>query len=297
MTSRAHCCDLSGLLCTSYQVSKGAMISSGASHTTDAKPGALNVDNLVPGKCISTDQYVSKVKGWLSHTRRKEKSAHMYTGGTIFVDNIYSVMFVSNQQYNGEHDVFKSQLWKQHCKTMSHQTTEMSGASIYWTDQIYLLLWSFALQYAVDLWNHVPDIWSGLSIIDTFSGIINDQAHLLSVLVRGCPAYVLDLKLQDGKKFPKWSPQKRQGKFLGWSQSHALSVALVHNLCTDSTTPQFHTMMDDWFTMKAREGNNGDFVPPENWNNLLKMPSINVSAEWDTKIDGHYPDLDTKWPS
>ena len=34
---------------------------------------------------------------WLPHTRGKEKSVHMYTGGTVFVDNMSSAMFVSNQ--------------------------------------------------------------------------------------------------------------------------------------------------------------------------------------------------------
>eukprot|EP00957_Ditylum_brightwellii_P123584 9422199-Ditylum_brightwellii.AAC.1 len=40
-TSRAHCCDLSGLLCASCQLGKGARASSGARHTTDVKPRAL----------------------------------------------------------------------------------------------------------------------------------------------------------------------------------------------------------------------------------------------------------------
>eukprot|EP00957_Ditylum_brightwellii_P206493 15348691-Ditylum_brightwellii.AAC.1 len=71
--------------------------SSGASHTTDIKPGALDVDNLIPGQCVSTDQYASKVKGQLPHIRGEEKSVHMYTRGTIFIDNMSSVMFVSNQ--------------------------------------------------------------------------------------------------------------------------------------------------------------------------------------------------------
>eukprot|EP00957_Ditylum_brightwellii_P001209 94986-Ditylum_brightwellii.AAC.1 len=96
-TSRAHYCDLFGLLCASCQVGKGTKTSSGAIHTTDVKPGAFKVDNLIPGQHVSTDQYVSKVKGWLPHTRGKEKSAHMYMGGTIFVDNMTSVMSVSNQ--------------------------------------------------------------------------------------------------------------------------------------------------------------------------------------------------------
>eukprot|EP00957_Ditylum_brightwellii_P138950 10591131-Ditylum_brightwellii.AAC.1 len=63
----------------------------------------------------------------------------------------------------------------------------------------------------------MADIQSGLSPIDKFSGTVNDNIHLLSSHVWGCPTYVLDPKLQDGKKLPEWSPQKRGGQFLGWS--------------------------------------------------------------------------------
>eukprot|EP00957_Ditylum_brightwellii_P048754 3698987-Ditylum_brightwellii.AAC.1 len=56
-----------GQLVTSYshpnnKQSKGARTNFDAMHTTDVKPGALNVDDLVAGQCVSTDQYVSKVK-------------------------------------------------------------------------------------------------------------------------------------------------------------------------------------------------------------------------------------------
>eukprot|EP00957_Ditylum_brightwellii_P093331 7107276-Ditylum_brightwellii.AAC.1 len=86
---------------------KGTRTRSGARHTDDVKPGALKVQ--------------------LPHARGKEKSTHMYTGGTIFGDNMSSVMFVSNQQYHGYNGFFKSQLWEEQCKTMGQQPTEMSG--------------------------------------------------------------------------------------------------------------------------------------------------------------------------
>eukprot|EP00957_Ditylum_brightwellii_P001102 87781-Ditylum_brightwellii.AAC.2 len=48
----------------------------------------------------------------------------------------------------------------------------------------------------------MPDIQSGLSHIDKFSGTVNDNTCLLSAHVWECPTYVLDPKLQDGKKLP-----------------------------------------------------------------------------------------------
>eukprot|EP00957_Ditylum_brightwellii_P086595 6588831-Ditylum_brightwellii.AAC.1 len=83
--------------------------------------------------------------------------------------------------------------------------TMLLHAAIYWPDKTDFLCWPFALQYAADLWNHMPDIQSGLSPIDKFSGTVNDHTHFLSPHVWGCPMYVLDTKLQDGKKLPKWS--------------------------------------------------------------------------------------------
>eukprot|EP00957_Ditylum_brightwellii_P102839 7836790-Ditylum_brightwellii.AAC.1 len=78
------------------------------------------------------------------------------------------------------------------------------------------MIWPFALQYAVDIWNNMPEQQTGLSPIDKFSRIILDHTNLLNLHVWGCPAYVLDPMLQDGKKLLKWNPQKRSGQFLGW---------------------------------------------------------------------------------
>eukprot|EP00957_Ditylum_brightwellii_P032140 2436907-Ditylum_brightwellii.AAC.1 len=103
-------------------------------------------------------------------------------------------------------------------------------------------------------------MWLGLSPIDKFSDTVNDHTHSLSVHAWGCPAYMLDPTLQAGRKIPKWSPQKGQGQFLGWSQSHVLLVALVHNLHTGSITLQCHIVINTWFTIIAREGANEDFV-------------------------------------
>eukprot|EP00957_Ditylum_brightwellii_P066432 5043030-Ditylum_brightwellii.AAC.1 len=57
--------------------------------------------------------------------------------------------------------------------------TMLLHAAIYWPDKTDLLFWPFALQYVADLWNHMPDIQSGLSPIDKFSGTVNDHTHLL----------------------------------------------------------------------------------------------------------------------
>jgi hypothetical protein len=59
--------------------------------------------------------------------------------------------------------------------------------------------------------------------------------------------YVLDPKLQDGKKIPKWNCWAQQGQFLGFSDEHSLLVATVCHLTTDFVSPQFHVVFDDHF--------------------------------------------------
>jgi hypothetical protein len=63
----------------------------------------------------------------------------------------------------------------------------------------------------------------------------------------GCPAYVLDGDLQNGKKIPKWSSRSRVGIYLGYSPQHARSVGLILSTTTGLVSPQFHVRYDDEF--------------------------------------------------
>ena len=72
-------------------------------------------------------------------------------------------------------------------------------------------LWSFALQHAVYLWNHCPNVDSGIAPLEIYTGSTLDQSMLRNDKVWGCQSNVLDQKFQDGKKIPKWNPRTRQG--------------------------------------------------------------------------------------
>jgi hypothetical protein len=61
----------------------------------------------------------------------------------------------------------------------------------------------------------------------------------------GSPVYVLDDRLQQGKRIPKWSNRARVGVYLGSSPRHSRKVALVLNLATGHVSPQFHVRFDD----------------------------------------------------
>ena len=87
-----------------------------------------------------------------------------------------------------------------------------------------------------------------------------DPATLRSEKTWGCPAYVLDPKLQDGKKLPKWDPRTRQGQYLYRSPKHASSVRLIRNLNTGCISPQFHVIYDTQFQTVLGEYEGNDAV-------------------------------------
>jgi hypothetical protein len=64
----------------------------------------------------------------------------------------------------------------------------------------------------------------------------------------GCPVYVLDHKLQAGRKSGmKWKERVRIGVNLGFSPQHAKSVHLVLSLTSGCVSPQFHCTFDSTF--------------------------------------------------
>ena len=62
-----------------------------------------------------------------------------------------------------------------------------------------------AVSYAVYLYNHLPNN-RGIAPADLFTGVQIPQHKLKSFHTWGCPVYVLDPKLQQGKKLPRWEP-------------------------------------------------------------------------------------------
>jgi hypothetical protein len=83
-----------------------------------------------------------------------------------------------------------------------------------WPEVIRLDLWPFALKFAVDVHNATPGP-SGLSPEEIFSRQKSRPARLLDFHTFRCLVYVLDPRLQQGNKIPKWQPRSRQACYLG----------------------------------------------------------------------------------
>jgi len=112
---------------------------------------------------------------------------------------------------------------------------------------------------------------------------------LRNLHVWGCPAYVLDPKLRDGSKLPKWEPESKWGQFLGNSPIHASTVRLILNLQTGNVSPQYHVVYDDFYeTVHSNEDE-----PPAEWSELFTLNRFNVEYE----DEGYIPELANEWKS
>ncbi|MGH3053369.1 MAG: reverse transcriptase domain-containing protein, partial [Gaiellaceae bacterium] len=151
---------------------------------------------------------------------------------------------------------------------MSMARTMMLHAAIRWPETADTAHWPMAVDYAVEIFNHLPNTKSGLAPIDVFTGSKWPATKCHDFHVWGSPAYVLDAKLADGKKIPRWKPRSRRAVFLGHSPQHATSIPLVLNLLTGSLSGQFHVVFDDWFTTISTPESAID-PHSEPWSNLF----------------------------
>jgi len=103
-----------------------------------------------------------------------------------------------------------------------------------------------------------------------------------------CPSYVLDPRLQDGKKIPKWEPRARQGQFLGYSKDHATTIGLIRNIRTGYISPQFHVVYDEDFTTVTSD-NSIDLT--EHWIDLFLNSRESYLDSYDPSVDGNLPEL------
>jgi hypothetical protein len=116
-----------------------------------------------------------------------------------------------------------------------------------WPEAIDAHLWPYALRMANEVHNSVPlKSLNHKTPISLFSGssVASNPKHFYPL---GCPVYVLDSALQQGKKIGKWRERSRIGIYLGQSSGHSRSVALVLNPKTGLVSPQFHVRMDPTF--------------------------------------------------
>jgi hypothetical protein len=150
--------------------------------------------------------------------------------------------------------------------------TMLLNAILCWPQAVTVEMWPFALKLAVDVHNATPGP-SGLSPEEIFSRQKAKQNRLMDFHTFGCPVFVLEPRLQQGLKIPKWQPRSRQAVYLGHSPHHAQTVPIVFNPRTGLCSPQYHVVFDDQFSTVPYLDQS---KPPPHWPELFQQSTVNI---------------------
>ena len=158
-------------------------------------------------------------------------------------------------------------------------------------------LWPFSVKHAVWLYNCVPNFESGLTPMELITKQKADHRDILRSHVWGCPAYVLEPKLQNGQKLPKWNRRSRLGQFLGYSDEHSSLVANVRHLKTGYVSPQYHVVFDDLFETVFSSGADNALIDSICENLYGTSCEVYATDEYDAHNNLVYkpPPLDEVW--
>ena len=77
--------------------------------------------------------------------------------------------------------------------------------------------WPLAVRHAVYIRNRIPSVQTRLSPMDLWSKTRFPMQKLLSLHVWGCPVYVLEKNLADGKSIGRWKAKSQQMVYMGYS--------------------------------------------------------------------------------
>ena len=173
----------------------------------------------------------------------------------------------------------------------------MLHVAYHWPQHASIKLWPMAINYAVWVFNHLPRADTGLCPDEMWSQCRTTHDDLRRAHVWGCPVYVLEPALQDGKKIPKWQSRARLGMFVGFSQVHSSLVPLVLNVATGKISPQYHVVFDDTFSTV-------NSLPTEDsiedqWARIFKLDRefyLDMEYDEDGKlVTSDWPQLSTEW--
>ena len=126
--------------------------------------------------------------------------------------------------------------------------TFMIHSSLHWTEGGVddLSLWYLSVKHSVWVYNWVPNQSSGITPIEMLTNTRSNHWELRRFHVWLCPVHVLEVKLQNYQKLPKWNLWLHLGQCLGFSEEHSTSLANVCHLRTGYILPQYHIVFW-WF--------------------------------------------------
>jgi hypothetical protein len=149
-------------------------------------------------------------------------------------------------------------------------------------DAVATSLWPYAMRTASHVFNDAPTLQGDhkdKTPREIFTGV-RISAEVRHHHTFGCPVYVTERSLQQGKSLSVWMSRAQVGINLGISPTHARSVALVLSLKTGQVSPQFGVKHDDLF--ETAQTNLGGFrLPKSHWQELsgFEKPAKSVQRE------------------
>jgi hypothetical protein len=167
---------------------------------------------------------------------------HYHADNGRFADNKFREAVGVNAHFQNGVAVRRIRELQQTARTMLLHATRR------WPDAISANLWPYALRMANDIYNSTSSISTKQVPVNMFSdsNIATKPKHWYPF---GCPVYILDSQIQEGKRISKWATRARVGIYMGQSAQHARTIALVRSLSTGLGLPQFHVRMDTYFDM------------------------------------------------
>jgi hypothetical protein len=246
-------------------------------------------------------------------------------GKERFEQWLYDIACVEIKHFHGNNGIFSSEEYRQECSEKKqsqsfsgvgaqHQNSKAERAiqtimymactflvhsSLHWTDMGAddISHWPFAVKRAVWHYNRVPNYVSGLTSMELVTKQKADHRNILRSHVWGCPAYVLEPKLQNGQKLPKWNCWSRLGQFLGYSDKHSSLVANIRHLRMGFVSPQYHVVFDDLFKTVFSSGTDNVLVNSICDNLYRTSCEIYATDKYDADNNLVYkpPPLDEVW--
>jgi hypothetical protein len=113
------------------------------------------------------------------------------------------------------------------------------------------MLWPFAIKAAAERMYSLHIDTDGHTPESKFYGVDIENIPVKTFHTMFCPCYILDSRLHNADLIgpPKWELRSNIHVYLGQSQFHAGSVALVYNPSNRHVSPQYHVVFDNDFTM------------------------------------------------
>ena len=159
-------------------------------------------------------------------------------------------------------------------------------AAIHWPQLADPSLWPMAVRHAVWIYNHIPNVTTGLSPIDLWSKSRFPLRKLHNLHVWGSPVYVLQKRLADGKSIGRWVPRSHRCVNVGFSEDHSKDAPFVLNTSTGSITCQWNVIFDDWFTTVSSEFAELPDFNADEWARIFGTTTSHFSLEeTDTEDD------------